>query len=280
MRWHDLGVRRRDLLSQLTDALADVDPMLDPHPWRSQLAELARRPAWPSAPPPARWPRSTATSSTTSPPAGVGADVIVGTRLPSSRGIGGFVAMTGQALAVDHPAGDARFARDVADRTGYVPDTLLVVPVLDERATSSASSACSTGRSDRRRARAGVGVRRARRPRRRPDAWGDPHVLAGARSVRRRPRHAASPTSRRRCGGPSPARPAGDGDLAAIAATLNTMPGEPIRRQRRRIAAVDRRDRRPLPPAAAPMTDIRPAWSEAFLDGVAPARAPRCCRAS
>jgi subtilisin family serine protease len=63
--------------------------------------------------------------------AGAGADAIVGTELSTDRGIGGYVAQTGQALAIDRPAADARFARDVADRTGYLPEALLVLPILD-----------------------------------------------------------------------------------------------------------------------------------------------------
>ena len=62
---------------------------------------------------------------------GEGADLIVGTELPVSRGIAGYVAVTGQAMAIDRPIDDLRFARDVAERTGYVPDSLLVVPIDD-----------------------------------------------------------------------------------------------------------------------------------------------------
>jgi hypothetical protein len=60
---------------------------------------------------------------------GRGADGIVGLRLPAGRGIAGFVAATGQALITDRVADDARFARDVAERVGYIPTTMLVVPV-------------------------------------------------------------------------------------------------------------------------------------------------------
>ena len=74
---------------------------------------------------------------------GAGADLVVGTEMPVSRGIAGYVAVTGQAMAVDRPTDDPRFARDVAERTGYVPDSLLVVPV-DEAATSPACCRCST----------------------------------------------------------------------------------------------------------------------------------------
>ncbi len=63
---------------------------------------------------------------------GAGADRIVGTELTTDRGIGGYVAQTGQALTIDRPEDDARFARDVADRTGYLPGSMMVLPILDE----------------------------------------------------------------------------------------------------------------------------------------------------
>ncbi|CAN5510534.1 hypothetical protein BH23ACT3_BH23ACT3_22120 [soil metagenome] len=65
--------------------------------------------------------------------AGEGAETIVGPTLPTTRGLAGYVAMSGQSLAVDRPTDDPRFARDVAERTGFVPTTMLIVPVHDER---------------------------------------------------------------------------------------------------------------------------------------------------
>ena len=63
---------------------------------------------------------------------GRGGEAIIGLRLPTSRGIAGYVARTGQSLVVDRVEADPRFARDVAERVGYVPDSLLVVPVADQ----------------------------------------------------------------------------------------------------------------------------------------------------
>lgn len=61
---------------------------------------------------------------------GVGADAIVGVEIPVSKGVVGWTAMTGQPLAVRDVQSDARFARDVAESTDYVPDRLLAVPVM------------------------------------------------------------------------------------------------------------------------------------------------------
>ena len=61
---------------------------------------------------------------------GEGAAAIVGTALPVGRGLAGYAAVTGQSLTVDRPTDDPRFARDVADRTGFVPASLTVVPIM------------------------------------------------------------------------------------------------------------------------------------------------------
>ena len=64
---------------------------------------------------------------------GRGAEGIIGTRLPIVRGIAGYVARTGQALIIEQVARDPRFARDVAERVGYVPDSILATPIVDDR---------------------------------------------------------------------------------------------------------------------------------------------------
>lgn len=61
---------------------------------------------------------------------GAGADRIVGVDLPVGRGIAGFVAMSGQAIAVAEVQRDPRFARDVAESTEYVPHTIVAAPIL------------------------------------------------------------------------------------------------------------------------------------------------------
>ena len=68
---------------------------------------------------------------------GIGADTIVGMSLPLGRGIAGWVAMTGQAIAVADVQRDPRFAKDVAEATNYVPQSLIAVPLVD--ATGSVS---------------------------------------------------------------------------------------------------------------------------------------------
>jgi len=63
--------------------------------------------------------------------AGAGEEKLVGLRLPSSTGIAGWVLVTRQPLVVDDLATDPRFAHDVAEKTGYVPQGLMAAPLLD-----------------------------------------------------------------------------------------------------------------------------------------------------
>lgn len=61
---------------------------------------------------------------------GEGADAIVGVTLPLTRGIVGWVALTGQPIAVADVAKDKRFAEDVAESTEYVPTSILAAPLV------------------------------------------------------------------------------------------------------------------------------------------------------
>jgi GAF domain-containing protein len=55
---------------------------------------------------------------------------LVGMSFPLDRGIAGYVAMTGQPIAVSDVRRDARFNRDFAESTGYVPGSILATPLL------------------------------------------------------------------------------------------------------------------------------------------------------
>lgn len=55
---------------------------------------------------------------------------LIGRRVPLNKGIAGYVAMTGQAIAVSNVQQDARFNADFAKSTGYVPDSILAAPLL------------------------------------------------------------------------------------------------------------------------------------------------------
>jgi GAF domain-containing protein len=57
---------------------------------------------------------------------------LVGQRFPSSTGIAGWVASSQTPLVLEDVQGDPRFARDIAERSGYVPKGIMAVPLLDE----------------------------------------------------------------------------------------------------------------------------------------------------
>jgi len=60
---------------------------------------------------------------------GAGADAVLGMRLPPGRGIAGAVLAASQGAAIPDCRADSRFEAQVAERTGYVPHTMLVVPL-------------------------------------------------------------------------------------------------------------------------------------------------------
>lgn len=64
---------------------------------------------------------------------GQGAGSVVGMRMASGQGIAGWVVNSEQPLEVRDLQHDARFARNVAESTGYVPQALLAVPVASPR---------------------------------------------------------------------------------------------------------------------------------------------------
>ena len=67
--------------------------------------------------------------------AGEGADTLVGQRFPAGAGVAGWVLAARQPLVIEDVAADPRFAREVAESTGYVPQGLMAVPLLlDDRA--------------------------------------------------------------------------------------------------------------------------------------------------
>jgi GAF domain-containing protein len=61
---------------------------------------------------------------------GAGREEVVGMRIPLDRGIAGYVAMTGQPIAVSNVHEDTRFHEDFAKSTGYVPRSILAMPLI------------------------------------------------------------------------------------------------------------------------------------------------------
>jgi len=63
---------------------------------------------------------------------GEGEETLLGTRYPAGRGISGWVLATRTPLVIEDVRDDPRFARDVAEDTGYVPKGIMAAPLLTE----------------------------------------------------------------------------------------------------------------------------------------------------
>jgi signal transduction protein with GAF and PtsI domain len=61
---------------------------------------------------------------------GEGAGQLVGRRIPANAGLAGWSLASEEPIAVADAVNDPRFARDVAESTGYVPARLTVYPLL------------------------------------------------------------------------------------------------------------------------------------------------------
>ncbi len=67
--------------------------------------------------------------------AGEGEGELIGMRFPAGNGIAGWVLTTRQPLVVDDLGSDVRWSRTQAESTGYVPKSMMSVPLLvEERA--------------------------------------------------------------------------------------------------------------------------------------------------
>jgi GAF domain-containing protein len=60
---------------------------------------------------------------------------VVGIAIPPGQGIAGYVFSTGQGLALSDVARDPRFGRAVAEQTGYLPRSIVAVPLVDGERT-------------------------------------------------------------------------------------------------------------------------------------------------
>ena len=66
---------------------------------------------------------------------GEGEENLLGKRFPAGTGVAGWVLATRTPLVIEDVERDPRFAKDVAEDTGYVPQGLMAVPLLhDEQA--------------------------------------------------------------------------------------------------------------------------------------------------
>jgi GAF domain-containing protein len=60
---------------------------------------------------------------------------VVGLEIPPGQGIAGYVYSSGQSLALADVEHDPRFGRRVAEQTGYIPRSIVAVPLIDGERT-------------------------------------------------------------------------------------------------------------------------------------------------
>jgi signal transduction protein with GAF and PtsI domain len=79
---------------------------------------------------------------------GRGADLVRGTVIPIGSGLAGWVVSSGQTLEISEVADDPRFARDIAEQTGYVPRTILAAPLEGRDGTVGVVEVLDRGTGD------------------------------------------------------------------------------------------------------------------------------------
>lgn len=60
---------------------------------------------------------------------------VVGRAIGIGEGIAGYVYQTGEPMALAHPASDPRFGRTIAEQTGFLPESILAVPLMTAERT-------------------------------------------------------------------------------------------------------------------------------------------------
>jgi GAF domain-containing protein len=81
---------------------------------------------------------------------GAGEEDVVGLRMPAQQGVAGWVLMSGQPIAIDDVRGDPRFAADVAESTGYVPRSIMAMPLQTNTGTIGVISVLDRASGDAR----------------------------------------------------------------------------------------------------------------------------------
>jgi GAF domain-containing protein len=81
--------------------------------------------------------------------AGEGAGTLVGRRIPSRTGLAGWSLASEEPIAVADVQRDPRFARDVAEGTGYVPTAITVYPLLAQERSLGVLSVLDQGTGGR-----------------------------------------------------------------------------------------------------------------------------------
>jgi GAF domain-containing protein len=63
---------------------------------------------------------------------GAAGDQVVGMEMEAGKGIAGWALSSGQSISISDAPSDPRFARDIAEATGYTPSTVFAIPLETE----------------------------------------------------------------------------------------------------------------------------------------------------
>ncbi|CAN5661579.1 hypothetical protein BH18ACT17_BH18ACT17_00240 [soil metagenome] len=120
-----------DHFASLAAAAANLGPAIEPPGYRELLdwiVETVREITGAAAASIASFDpaRETLTFVAASGPAG---DQVVGMKMDAGKGIAGWALSSGQSISISDAPSDPRFARDIADATGYTPNTVFATPL-------------------------------------------------------------------------------------------------------------------------------------------------------
>ena len=132
-----MSARPEDVLRELARLAADLGPALEPPGHAELLRSLtaAARGLFDAAACSIALVDEAGEELVFTAATGAGAEEVLGLRIPLGRGIAGWAVAAGQPIAIGDVARDPRFARDVAEATGYVPRSILAMPLEGQHET-------------------------------------------------------------------------------------------------------------------------------------------------
>jgi GAF domain-containing protein len=120
-----------DHLTWLAEAASSLGPAIEPPGYRELLAwivETAREITGAGAASIAVFDPHDETLTFVA-AAGAAGDQVVGMQMDAGKGIAGWALSSGQSITISDAPSDPRFAKDIAEATGYTPSTVFAIPL-------------------------------------------------------------------------------------------------------------------------------------------------------
>jgi signal transduction protein with GAF and PtsI domain len=122
---------RGDLFTQLAEAASNLGPAIQPPSYQELLdwiVETVREVTGAKAASIASFDPSRELLTFVA-ASGAAGDQVVGMEMEAGKGIAGWALSSGQSISISDAPSDPRFARDIADATGYTPSTVFAIPL-------------------------------------------------------------------------------------------------------------------------------------------------------